>query len=208
MEEIVIPSTVSKIDGGFISGHPMISEKLQEVEVKAICVADGNPNYYSTENRTEIIETATGRLVQGTNKSQIPEEVTAIGPFAFFGCNNIASLTLSKSFKALEDWAFIGIRGLATLYCYPEEPPTITHFSFGGTANDECSCAKLVRYISPRAARMPMWMLAGQASKSMWSSTPATWVTQRASACRLKRQRAKTPSSLPTESSCSRRSAA
>ena len=137
MEEIVIPSTVSKIDGGFISGHPLISVELQAVEVTSIRVADGNPYFHSTANHAEVIETATGRLVQGTTKSLIPEEVTAIGPYAFFGCNNIASLTLSQSFKSLEEWALIGTRGLATLYCYPEEPPTISRFSFGGSANDE-----------------------------------------------------------------------
>ena len=153
MEEIVIPSTVSKIDGGFISGAPQISEELQAVEVTSIRVADGNPYYFSTENHTEIIETATGRLVQGTNKTLIPEEVTAIGPYAFFGCKNMTSLTLSKSFKNLEDWALLGIQGLATLYCYPDEPPVISRLSFGGTANDERKLRKACTLYIPKGCK-------------------------------------------------------
>ena len=153
MEAIVIPSTVSKIDGGFISGTPQISEELQAVEVTLIRVADGNPYYHSTANHAEVIETATGRLVQGTTKSLIPEEVTAIGPYAFFGCKNIASLTLSKSFMSLEDWALIGTLGLTTLYCYPDEPPTISRFSFGGTANDERKLRKGCTLYIPKGCK-------------------------------------------------------
>ena len=136
IKEIVIPSTVSKIEGGFICGFPYMSEDLPGVQVQTVRVADGNPYYYTAPNGTGVIETETQRLVQAVAGIVIPDEVTAIGADAFFYCY-APTLTLPKGFKSLESCAFECVDNLTSLYSCSKEPPTITRNSFGGTAMGE-----------------------------------------------------------------------
>ena len=136
IKEIVIPSTVSKIEGGFICGFPYMSEDLPGVQVQAVRVADGNPYYHTAPNGTGVIETETQRLVQAVAGIVIPDEVTAIGADAFFYCS-VPTLTLPKGFKSLESCAFECVDNLTSLYSCSKEPPTITRNSFGGTAMGE-----------------------------------------------------------------------
>ena len=131
ISEITVPSTVTRIDNGFISGHPMISKDVPSVEVTALRVAEGNPCYHSSSDDGAIIETSTGRLVQATGRGSVPEGVLSIGSYAFYNCRELETLILPQTLKELEAYALAGCTGLKTIYCCSEEPSQMSALVFG-----------------------------------------------------------------------------
>lgn len=68
----------------------------------------GNPTYYAMGDC--IIERATGRVVLGCANSYIPDDgsITAIGAFAFEGCQRLSRIEIPASVKVIEIAAFEG----------------------------------------------------------------------------------------------------
>ena len=72
--KIEIPKSVRKIGDRAFSGCRFCN---------AICVDSKNPIFNSKNNCNAIIETATGKLIQGCGVTSIPDNVKEIGDFAF-----------------------------------------------------------------------------------------------------------------------------
>ncbi len=94
---VEIPSSVTTIEDGVFATCPNIS---------SITVEDGNPIYDSRNNCNAIIETATNRLISGCQNTIIPNTVTSIGYYAFFGCSKLTSIEIPNSITSIYAWAF------------------------------------------------------------------------------------------------------
>lgn len=78
----------------------------------AITVSSRNPNYDSRDNCNAIIETATNKLYKGCMNTVIPESVTTIGKDAFISCGMYGTFNIPDAVTSIEDYAFFGCRTL------------------------------------------------------------------------------------------------
>lgn len=100
----------------------------------SITVASANPIFHSEGNC--CIKTATNELVFGCKTSVIPNYITSIGTYAFYGCSGLTSIEIPTSVTNLSSWVFGDCLGLTSI----EIPASIKSFSgnaFAGT------CSKL-----------------------------------------------------------------
>ncbi|MDD6852665.1 MAG: leucine-rich repeat protein, partial [Bacteroidales bacterium] len=78
----------------------------------SIIVDSENQIYDSRENCNAIIETASNKLLYGSNNTIIPNSVTSIGDQAFSSRSGLTSVTIPNSVTSIGDYAFRGCRGL------------------------------------------------------------------------------------------------
>ena len=71
----------------------------------------------------------------GTKAPEIilPETLEFIDEAAFIYCSNISSITLPRSLKRIERWAFFGNTSLKSIYCHSTTPPELGPVVFEGT---------------------------------------------------------------------------
>lgn len=94
-----IPKTVTSIKGSICSGCGCL---------ESVTVDKANSNYDSRDNCNAIIETATNALIQGIAKTVIPDTVTSIKREAFFGTQDLKTITIPDSVKRVMYDAFTG----------------------------------------------------------------------------------------------------
>ena len=108
LSDIYIPASVKKIEYGAF-GHTN--------SIKKITVSEKSTFFYSPEGSNVIIETSTGRLVQGCNYSVIPSEgVNAIGKSSFEGFDSLTIVRLPDCISQIEDDAFANCSNLEIVY--------------------------------------------------------------------------------------------
>lgn len=96
LSKILIPKSVRSI--GTLTFD---NDDLTEIRVES-----GNPVYDSRNNCNAIIETGSGTLVVGCANTEIPEDIKAIGDYAYHYCKNIASITIPESVTYIGKNAF------------------------------------------------------------------------------------------------------
>ena len=168
LTRIVIPDSVTEIWDGTFKGCTSLAKIVIPASVtyikycafagcaslKEIIVDENNPVYDSRENCNAIIETASGRLVQGCAATVIPSSVTEIGDWAFDGCTSLAKIVIPASVTSIGEGAFsrctslkeivipdsvteIGARAfdgctsLTEIYCLTTTPPEVRGFDLG-----------------------------------------------------------------------------
>ena len=94
-------------------------------------VESGNPNYDSRNNCNAIIETASNSLIAGCMNTTIPNSVTNIGDYAFYGCSGLTSITIPNSVANIGDDAFTSCSGLTSI-TIPNSVTTIGDYAFYG----------------------------------------------------------------------------
>lgn len=124
LQQITIPRSVTSIGNFAFAG---ISEQ------RYLRVENSNPCYYSDENNTAIIETATRTLVLGSTNTIIPNDVVAIGLGAFSSCTGLESIQIPESVTSIGIGAFSNCSNLTTINI-PESVTTI-----GSSAFSSCS---------------------------------------------------------------------
>ena len=97
LSSITIPNSVTSIGYGAFYNCEGLS---------SIMVQDGNAKYHSTENC--LIETNSKTLIAGCKNSVIPTNgsVTSIGEGAFYGCDDLESITIPSSVTSIGYEAF------------------------------------------------------------------------------------------------------
>ena len=118
LTSIVIPNSVTSIGYGVFSRCTGLA---------SIVVASGNPRYDSRNNCNAIIETASNTLIVGCKNTIIPNSVTKIGDYAFFGCTGLTSIDIPNSVTSIGNEAFV-YSGLTSINI----PNSVT--SIGGEA--------------------------------------------------------------------------
>ena len=108
LSNVYIPATVKKIEYAAFGNTNSL---------RKITVSDLNTFFYSPEGSNVIIETSSGRLIQGCNYSVIPTEgVTAIGENSFDGFDSLTVVRLPESVSLIEDDAFADCHNLKTIF--------------------------------------------------------------------------------------------
>lgn len=107
LEEIHIPQNVISIGNNAFAACG---------SVMSITVDPGNQYYDSRDNCNAIIETASGRLLKGSNTTTtIPEGVTTIAKMAFYYCDKLTKIIIPDFVEVIEDSAFRDCSGLTEL---------------------------------------------------------------------------------------------
>ncbi len=106
LQHITIPKSVTSI-GTSLFAH--------DTELIDIQVENGNPVYDSRNNCNAIIETATNKLIAGVYCSVIPDDVVAIGPYAFKYCDGLESIQIPASVTSIGESAFANCSHLDTI---------------------------------------------------------------------------------------------
>lgn len=162
----VIPSTVTTIapyafSFGATPNHLVIPKSVTNLDYRSfymcynlakIEVESGNPVFDSRDNCNAIIETASNNLVLGCASTIIPNSVTGIGDYAFYGCSelkaivipdkveqigygafyscyNATSLHLGSGLKSIGDYAFNGC-SMLTSVVIPDNVESIGYYTF------------------------------------------------------------------------------
>ncbi len=142
VEKIIIPNSVTKIgEGAFNSCYNLTSlhigsgltefaiynnpntglaENLHNaiancIRLDTIVIDDNNPLLDSRNNCNAIIETATNTILLGSNKTKIPEDVTAVETGAFISCYYMESLNVPANLTSIPFGAFSGCRNLKSI---------------------------------------------------------------------------------------------
>ena len=137
MTELTLPNGVTSIGDGAFSGCRGLTELILPNSVTSIgnyafsdcsglekiTVDRGNKRYDSWGNCNSIIETGTNTLIVGCKNSVIPNSVTSIGYYAFYGCSGLTELTLPDSVASIGDGAFICCSDLSKITSLAEIPP-------------------------------------------------------------------------------------
>ena len=101
---ITIPESVTSIGSYAFKG----CSGLESIEVEA-----ENSVYYSEGNC--LIERDTKNLVFGCKNSVIPEDVTSIGEYVFYGCSGLTSIAIPEGVTSIGEYAFSGCSGLTSV---------------------------------------------------------------------------------------------
>ena len=106
LTSITIPESVTSIQNGAFSFCPGLT---------SIIVEKDNPKYDSRNDCNAIIETNSNTLIAGCKKTVIPNSVTNISGYAFYGCSSLTSITIPKSVTSVGDNAFFSCTKLTNI---------------------------------------------------------------------------------------------
>ena len=165
---ITIPDAVSKIGNGAFSSCSSLTsinipKSITEIgkqvfdncyNLTSIFVNKDNVKYDSRDNSNAIIETSSNILIYGCKNTNIPNSVTEIGSYAFYGCNGLTSITIPNAVSKIGDGAFISCIGLTSIII-PESVIDIGNGAFNG-------CKGLTSMTIPNSvSKIGIWMFGG-----------------------------------------------
>ena len=140
LTELILPNSVRSI-GDIAFTYCSGLEK--------ITVESGNSCYDSRDNCNSIIDTEFNTLIVGCKNSVIPNSVTSIGYYAFYGCSGLTELTLPASVASIGDGAFICCSDLSKITSLAEIPPVCGSGVFDRV--NKTNCELIVPVISVTA---------------------------------------------------------
>jgi hypothetical protein len=99
--------------------------------LECIKVDDKNKIYDSRNNCNAIIHTASNTLIEGCNKTIIPDSVTQIEDGAFEDCESLTSINIPEGVTQIEAWEFRGCTSLTSI-TIPDSVTEIGYEAFIG----------------------------------------------------------------------------
>ena len=97
LQSVTIPNSVTSIESNAFSRCSGLT---------SITVEEGNTYYDSRDNCNAIIKTKSNTLILGCKNTIIPNSVTSIGSYAFYGCSSLESITIPNSVTSIGNFAF------------------------------------------------------------------------------------------------------
>ena len=114
LSRIHIPASLVRVGADAFKDCPSIDE---------ITVSPGNSAFDSRQQCNALVDSATGTLIQGSNKAFIPDGVTKISDHAFYGRKGIVEIHIPDSVTEIGEKAFFGCSGLTQVHI----PGSVTH---------------------------------------------------------------------------------
>lgn len=150
LDSIIIPNSVTSIgDFSFLGCSSLTSVSLSDsivsiglgafsecTNLNSITVSSGNPIYDSRNNCNGIVLTASNTLICACSTTSIPNSITCIGDYAFFGCFNLTSITIPNAVISIGNYAFYYCINLDTVFMEGEIPPILGNYCFDSNAID------------------------------------------------------------------------
>ena len=147
LTQITIPNSVTSIGWAtFEHCHHLTSLRISKyvtfidgqisvacTNLSEIVVEEENPNYDSRNNCNAIIETSTNKLISGCKNTIIPNTVTSIKKYAFFGFSSLTSIIIPESVTSIGDSVFKSCANLTSITCLATTAPTIESGTFGNS---------------------------------------------------------------------------
>ena len=163
LTELTLPNSVTRIGDCAFYGCTGLTELILPNSVRSIgdiaftycsglekiTVESGNSCYDSRDNCNSIIDTEFNTLIVGCKNSVIPNSVTSIGYYAFYGCSGLTELTLPDSVSSIGDGAFICCSDLSKITSLAEIPPVCGSGVFDRV--NKTNCELIVPVISVTA---------------------------------------------------------
>ena len=152
LTELTLPNSVTSIGDCAFYGCTGLTELILPNSVRSIgdiaftycsglekiTVESGNSCYDSRDNCNSIIDTEFNTLIVGCKNSVIPNSVTSIGYYAFYGCSGLTELTLPDSVASIGDGAFICCSDLSKITSLAEIPPVCGRGVFDRVNKTNC----------------------------------------------------------------------
>ena len=170
LTELTLPNSVMSIGDCAFYGCSGLTELILPNSVRSIgdiaftycsglekiTVESGNSCYDSRDNCNSIIDTEFNTLIVGCKNSVIPNSVTSIGYYAFYGCSGLTELTLPDSVASIGDGAFICCSDLSKITSLAEIPPVCGSGVFDRV--NKTNCELIVPIVSVTAyTRAEVW---------------------------------------------------
>lgn len=132
LTDILIPNSVIMV-GAFYMGYGLFAgcTSLKKIEVEPGC-----RNLDSRDGCNGIVATHTNSFLSGCDNSFIPDSITEIEGYAFYGCKGLKSIMIPASVTRIGDWAFADCCSLKTL-SIPDSVTSIGGFAFAGCTSLE-----------------------------------------------------------------------
>ncbi len=156
MTSLTLPNTITSIGYNSFSGCKLLSTLTIPHSVTSISysftncsgltsitVAEGNSIFDSREGCNAIIKTATNALVLGCKNTVIPNSVTAISDYAFYGCTGLTEINIPNTVTAIGYYALCGCTGLTEITL----PDGLTDISSGAFYG----CSALTSIVIPES---------------------------------------------------------
>lgn len=122
IDSLFIPSSVTSIEAG----------AFKDSQIEKIEVDTNNAVYDSRNHCNAIIETSTNTLHTGCRNTIIPDDIEAIGPYAFAGCIfKTKKVVLPDNLLVIDDYAFSESSGFSDLVI-PSKVRYIGYKAFDG----------------------------------------------------------------------------
>ena len=122
LTSITIPNSITSIGYQAFSGCDGLT---------SIVVESSNTTYDSRDNCNAIVETKSNTLIAGCKTTTIPNSITSIGDYAFYG-SGLTSITIPNSVTSIGDRAFYGCTGLTSI-TIPNSVTSIGNGAFSDT---------------------------------------------------------------------------
>ena len=106
LSSIVIPKSLTKIGSQAFRGCTGLSSIIVESE---------NTIYDSRDNCNAIISTSDNNLILGCENTAIPNTVTSISSYAFYGCDELTGITIPQSITSLTPSSFYCCKNLVSI---------------------------------------------------------------------------------------------
>lgn len=141
LKSITIPDSVTNVgEYAFIDCNSLEAVNINDISAwcgikfgipQAGCDNDDVKNY-----STNPLAYAGALYVQGeiANDIEIPDNVTSIGPFAFFGCKSLTSIILSNNMTSIEGGTFDGCSNMSSV-TIPDSVTSIGKAAFFGCSS-------------------------------------------------------------------------
>ena len=174
LTSVTIPNSVTSIGDYAFSGCTGLTS-VTITDIAAWCnIAfssyNSNPLYYAKHLYVNNVEVT--NLV-------IPEGVTSIQDYTFYGCTGLTSVTIPNSVTSIGWSAFENCTGLTSVTCLASTPPTCMRSSFSGV-----NCSNIPLYVPMKSVSLyqvySAWrefnvigiMLADEVETAVFSATP------------------------------------